>query len=580
MLLKKSMPRRGRMRLQNWRSPLSARRRQCQCELAEVLDGGGHQELVFRSVRSSEAQAGKPENAFEVSKQHFDLFPGVSRGDIGIARGDLSCQITRTFVYRPRHFACRRLWAASWLQRAGVTVDFGGTVAGEADVLRRRSDRLEGTTAGEQLLAAGTGVAVGLAVVDEVLTRECPVFALRFIDDRNVRLDPFAFHKPAQHLRRPVGRVCHQFLRIEPEPFPCPLDHVHRSASFRLADWRGRRPAWLIRLGLFLYDHLGGRKILPPTGTIDLAAKPEGTPLQDRFVKAFEYSDCWVDDSRLVVLNARDAAARGADIMTRAQVKQARRDGDLWEITLKDMDSGHSHIRYAKMLVNAAGPWVEQVIRGVAGINNGEGVRLVRGSHIVTRRLYEHDKCYFFQGTDGRIIFAIPYQCDFTLIGTTDADHSDLSTRPECTEDEQTYLLNFASQYFKRPVTWEDIVWTYSGVRPLYDDGAGSAAAATREYVLSLDGGDGAPLLNVFGGKITTYRRLAERALDKIAPYFPGMPGAWTAGIALPGGDFPIDGAPDLLADLKTAYPFLDDYWAYRLVHAYGSYGRNWVMTD
>ncbi|MDH3262763.1 MAG: FAD-dependent oxidoreductase, partial [Paracoccaceae bacterium] len=187
--------------------------------------------------------------------------------------------------------------------------------------------------------------------------------------------------------------------------------------------------------------------------------------------------------------------------------------------------------------------------------------------------------CYFFQGTDGRIIFAIPYEFDFTLIGTTDADHPDASVRPVCTEAEQDYLCAFASQYFKRPVTRGDIVWTYSGVRPLYDDGAKSATAATRDYVLSMDKGEGAPLLNVFGGKITTYRRLAETALDKIAPHFPDATGAWTEGVALPGGDFPVDGVETLVSDLRARYPFLSDVWARRLVRAYGTEARE-VLGD
>lgn len=222
------------------------------------------------------------------------------------------------------------------------------------------------------------------------------------------------------------------------------------------------------------------------------------------------------------------------------------------------------------MLVNAGGPWVEDVIRNVAHIDSSEGVRLVRGSHIVTRRLFDHDRCYFFQGEDGRIIFAIPYEQDFTLIGTTDKDHQGKPADARCTDEERDYLLAFASRYFARPVTSDDVVWTYSGVRPLYNDGAKSATAATRDYVLSVDT-DGAPLLNVFGGKITTYRRLAESALDRIAPFFPGMSGKWTARVPLPGGDFPHDGVAALTARLKARYGFLSDYHAARLVRAYGT---------
>ena len=331
---------------------------------------------------------------------------------------------------------------------------------------------------------------------------------------------------------------------------------------------KGRRPAWLIRLGLFLYDHLGGRKILPGTRTLDLRHDPAGRPLRDGFEKAFEYSDCWVEDSRLVVLNARDAEARGATILTRARVVSAERAGDLWRITL-DRD-GTRAVVTARALVNAGGPWVGGVIREVARINSSERVRLVRGSHIVTRKLYDHDKAYFFQGTDGRIIFAIPYERDFTLIGTTDQEHEGAPRDAVCTEAEQDYLCRFASQYFAEPVTRADIVWTYSGVRPLYDDGASSATAATRDYVLSLDR-NGPALLNVFGGKITTYRRLAEGAMEKLRAVFPELPGAWTAGVALPGGDFPVDGVVDRVAALRAAHPFLEEDRALRLVRAYGT---------
>ncbi len=336
-----------------------------------------------------------------------------------------------------------------------------------------------------------------------------------------------------------------------------------------LMPWmKGRRPAWLIRFGLFLYDSLGGRRILPPTRSLDLTQDEAGKPLKPDFRRAFEYSDCWVEDSRLVALNARHAVQLGARVMTRTRVISARREGEFWRIET-DGGSGRQVFR-ARALVNAAGPWVEDVIRSVLSINTREGIRLVRGSHIVTRRLYDHDRAYFFQGTDGRIIFAIPYEQDFTLIGTTDQDHSSVEEKPRCTEQERDYLCAFASRYFARPVTPDDVVWSYSGVRPLYNDGAKSATAATRDYVLSLDD-NGAPLLSVFGGKITTYRRLAEAALAKLAPAFPRARGAWTAGAPLPGGDFPHDGVMQLNDMLKREYPFLDARWAARLVRAYGT---------
>jgi glycerol-3-phosphate dehydrogenase len=341
----------------------------------------------------------------------------------------------------------------------------------------------------------------------------------------------------------------------------------------RVMPWmKGRRPAWLIRLGLFLYDTLGGRKILPATTTLTLSGRPEGAPLQERFAKAYEYSDCWVEDSRLVILNARDAEARGATILTHSEVIAAVVEDGIWSVTIAQ--GGQRKVVRARMLVNAAGPWAGEVIHGKLRLNSRESVRLVRGSHIVTRKLYDHDKCYFFQGTDGRIIFAIPYEQDFTLIGTTDAEHDDPNRAPFCTEAERDYLCDFASQYFKRPVTPADVVWSYSGVRPLYDDGASSATAATRDYTLKIDRSGGAPVLNIFGGKITTYRRLAESALEEIGTILPVTKGKWTAGVALPGGDFPHDGQAALAAGLCREYPFLTEAWARRLVRAYGTEAR------
>ncbi len=339
----------------------------------------------------------------------------------------------------------------------------------------------------------------------------------------------------------------------------------------RIMPWmRGRRPAWLIRLGLFLYDTLGGRKILPATRSLDLTKDEAGKPLKRTFRRAFEYSDCWVEDSRLVVLNARDAEARGARIMVGARVVSAERRGEFWEVTTESAEGWCVH--RARALVNAGGPWAAGVIRNVTRINSSEKIRLVRGSHIVTRRLFEHDRCYFFQGADGRIIFAIPYEGEFTLLGTTDRDHDGEPSEARCTDAERDYLLAFASTYFEKSVTKEDVVWTYSGVRPLYDDGASSATQATRDYVLSLDAaGDAPPLLNIFGGKITTYRRLAESAMAKLAPFFPKAGPAWTARVALPGGDFPHDGFDTLVDGLLRDHPFLAPAHARRLARAYGT---------
>lgn len=338
----------------------------------------------------------------------------------------------------------------------------------------------------------------------------------------------------------------------------------------RLAPWlRGRRPAWMVRAGLFLYDTLGGRQVLPGTRALHLPGTPEGAPLQPHLTRAYEFSDVWVDDARLVLLNARDAADRGATILTRTEVMRARAEDGGWTIDLTGPE-GPRQMR-ARALVNAAGPWAGQVLGMRMGQNAPARLRLVRGSHLIVRRLFDHDKAYFLTGTDGRIIFAIPYEGDFTLLGTTDAPHDSPDHAPRCTLAERDYLLDFANAFFARRLGPEDVVRSFAGVRPLYDDGATSATAATRDYVLHLEAGGGAPALHVFGGKITTYRKLAEAALARLAPVLPGTGPAWTRGAALPGGDFPVDGVPALVAGLIARHPFLTRDWALRLVRAYGT---------
>ncbi|MBL8588695.1 MAG: glycerol-3-phosphate dehydrogenase [Methylobacteriaceae bacterium] len=352
--------------------------------------------------------------------------------------------------------------------------------------------------------------------------------------------------------------------------------HIIRPLRFVLPHHRGLRPAWLLRLGLFLYDHIGGRKLLPPTRTLDLTRDPAGAPLKPgAFARGFEYSDCAVDDARLVVLTARDAADRGADIRTRARLVSGRRVDGLWRVEIEDARDGRRETLSARRLVNAAGPWVAEVLGQRLGVNAHARVRLVQGSHIVVRRLYDHDRCYIFQTGDGRIVFAIPYQGDFTLIGTTDRDYRGDPADIHASAEEIAYLCAAASDYFARPVRREDVVWSYSGVRPLYDDGASEARAATRDYVFELDETDGAPLLSIFGGKITTYRRLASAALEKLGVPEGPLGADWTAGAPLPGGDFPIDGGPALIAELMRDFPFLAPHEAARLVAAYGTKARD-----
>lgn len=347
--------------------------------------------------------------------------------------------------------------------------------------------------------------------------------------------------------------------------------HIIWPLRFVLPHHRELRPAWLIRLGLFLYDHIGARKLLPATRTLNLKASAYGKPLKPLFSKAFEYSDCWVNDARLVVLNARDAADRGAEIRTRTEVVSAVRKDEYWEIEIIDKISGRRETVHARLIANAAGPWVDEVLSGVIGRNDAHHVRLVQGSHIVVKKLYEHDRAYIFQNGDGRIIFAIPYEEDFTLIGTTDQDYHGDPKEVAITESEVDYLCEAASEYFAKPVERSDIVWTYSGVRPLYDDGASKAQEATRDYVLKEDNGEGAPLINIFGGKITTYRKLAESMLELIEKRLGAKAPAWTARSTLPGGDFAPDAYEGEVRNLAKDYPFLPPAMARRYIRLYGS---------
>ncbi|MEP9355329.1 glycerol-3-phosphate dehydrogenase [Xanthobacter sp. KR7-65] len=345
--------------------------------------------------------------------------------------------------------------------------------------------------------------------------------------------------------------------------------HIVWPLRFVLPHHPGLRPAWMLRLGLWIYDHLGGRRLLPPTRTLDLRRDPAGLPLRPGLARAFEYSDCWVEDSRLVVLNARDAADRGASIRPRTRVTGAQRAAGRWVIATER--AGLAETVEARVLVDAAGPWAGEVLDALK-VKAPAPLRLVQGSHIVVPRLYAHERCYIFQNADGRIIFAIPYEGDFTLIGTTDRDFSGRPGEAQATPDEVAYLCAAASEYFAAAIAPEQVVWTYSGVRALYDDGAGTAQAATRDYVLSLDAPEGeAPLLTVFGGKITTYRRLAEAAMERLAPHLPALGPAFTATAPLPGGGFPRQGFDHLARALRASFPALDPALLARLARAYGT---------
>jgi glycerol-3-phosphate dehydrogenase len=354
--------------------------------------------------------------------------------------------------------------------------------------------------------------------------------------------------------------------------------HIIWPLRFILPHHRGLRPAWLIRLGLFLYDHLGGRRLLPGTRVVDLRREAAGQALRRDFSIGFEYSDCWVMDSRLVLLNARSAADHGATIRTRCEVVAAHRQGKNWQLHLLDRPSGREETVFARALVNAAGPWLENLAGKIDGQRRREHVRLVKGSHIIVPSLFTHPQAYIFQNADGRIVFAIPYEGDFTLIGTTDVDFFGDPGTARISPEEVDYLCRAVSAYLLRPVTPAQVVASFSGIRPLFDDGRSEAKAATRDYVLRCDGGaNKAPLLTIYGGKITTYRRLAETVLRRLRPFFPGMGREWTAATALPGGDFPPEGFSALVADLRRLCPPLGPELAHRLGRSYGTLARAMV---
>jgi len=344
--------------------------------------------------------------------------------------------------------------------------------------------------------------------------------------------------------------------------------HLVQPMRFVLPALGGSRPPWMLRLGLFVYDHLGGRKLLPKTTVLDLTHHPCGEPLRRRYTLGFEYSDCVVDDSRLVVANAIDAAARGAVIRTRTRCIRADRT-DEWSLAL--ISHGRREVRTARVLVNAAGPWIGAVTETVARVAEHAPVRLAKGSHIVVKKLFSHDRAYVFQGRDGRVVFAIPYQRDFTLIGTTDLDFQGDLANVVPTADEIAYLCDTVDLYFRDVVQPSDVVWAFAGVRSLHDDGSKKASDVTRDYVVALDHKfHTAPLLSIYGGKITTYRRLAESVLAGVEDFFVAGP-AWTSGAPLPGGDFAPNELEAQIARAGERWPFLSADHARRLVGAYGT---------
>ncbi len=352
------------------------------------------------------------------------------------------------------------------------------------------------------------------------------------------------------------------------------MPHISHPMRFVLPHNASLRPAWMIRIGLFLYDHLARRSRLPGSRQIDLRTVPEGAPLKDGYRKGFVYSDCWVDDARLVVLNAMDAAERGATILTRIRFLNAQREKDHWLATIASED-GQSHTIQARAIINAAGPWAGQVQNTILGGRGDNHLRLVQGSHIVVPKLYAGSHAYILQNADKRIVFVIPYEDRFTLIGTTDVAYAGDPGNVRISDAEISYLCSSVSSYFSSQVEPEDVVWSYSGVRPLYDDAAADPSSVTRDYILELSGDrQEAPLLTIFGGKITTYRRLAEHALQKLSPFIATGTGEWTGTVPLPGGDFPDGDLGAFVSTFRARHPWLPEKVALRYARSYGTHSN------
>ena len=347
--------------------------------------------------------------------------------------------------------------------------------------------------------------------------------------------------------------------------------HIIWPMRFVLPHDAGLRPKWMLRAGLFLYDNLGGREMLPGTRTVDLREPPHASVLEERLTKGFEYSDCWVEDARLVVLNAVDAAARGAEVLTHTEVVSLTPSDEGFRAGLRSEDGAEREVR-ARGIVNSAGPWVDEVLGRIQRGRNETGLRLVKGSHIVTKRLFQGEHAYIFQNADNRVIFAIPYERDYTLIGTTDVPYTAAEGKPEASDEEIAYLCEAASEYLATDITPADVVWTYSGVRPLYDDKSEDASAVTRDYVLDIDEYGGRPVLSVYGGKITTSRKLGEHAVDKIEPYYQGLVGpAWTRDAALPGGNIEDADFEAFVEERTRRYPDIPRSTLLRICRAYGT---------
>ncbi|UJF19290.1 glycerol-3-phosphate dehydrogenase [Vibrio sp. SS-MA-C1-2] len=349
--------------------------------------------------------------------------------------------------------------------------------------------------------------------------------------------------------------------------------HIAHPLRFRLPHQSHLRPAWMIRAGLFLYDNLAKRASLPSSKGLRFGAE---SVLKPEIVKGFEYSDCWVDDARLVILNLISCAEQGAEVRNYCKVEDAVQKEGIWHVTIKDQRTGKVFVRQSKALVNAAGPWVKEFFDSSLELESPRNIRLVKGSHIVVPKVHAEPQAYILQNADNRIVFVIPYMDKFSIIGTTDVEYKGDPREVTIDDQEQAYLLDIYNQYFKKQLQLSDIVWNYSGVRPLCDDESSSAQAVTRDYTLELDE-SGAPILSIFGGKLTTYRKLAESAMKKLAPHFPEMGQPWTAEKPLPGGDF-TSSRGQLILDVVNKCSWISSSMATRLVTNYGS--RVWDIVS
>lgn len=345
--------------------------------------------------------------------------------------------------------------------------------------------------------------------------------------------------------------------------------HIIWPLRFVLPHHQALRPKWLIRIGLFLYDHIGGRKLLPKSHSLNLTDHASGAALKSHYDSGFEYSDCWVQDARLVVLNVMDAAQRGCDVRVRTEVTDLKRKEGSWVVNLVDKFSGKKSKITSRLVVNASGPWVEQTLGLDEEHDSKHGVRLVKGSHIVVPKLFDHPYAYMFQNADNRVLFAVPYESDYTLLGTTDVEVEDEPGKEAIEQKELDYICESVSEYFEKPVSADSVVWNYSGVRPLYDDASENASKVTRDYKLDFDVRKNAPVLSVYGGKITTYRKLAEEVVEMTGTHLDVSSGNWTANDHLPGGDIPNADYDGFVAEQRKAYAWLNEV-------VFNDYARNY----